>query len=97
MKIEDSIRLAHMEDIAAMKLSAITGRGTKKDFIEPLFRALGWNIEDSDEVKAEEKVSKKRVDYAFRIDGINKFFLEAKALKEYTSDVISTPTLTGEY
>lgn len=59
---------------------------TKKDFVLPLFRALGWNVEDSDEVKAEEKVSKKRVDYAFRINGINKFFLEVKALKEYTSE-----------
>jgi len=59
---------------------------TKKDFILPLFRALGWNVEDSDEVKAEEKVSKRRVDYAFRIEGVNKFFLEAKALKEYTSE-----------
>jgi hypothetical protein len=58
---------------------------TKKNFILPLFRALGWAVE-SDDVKAEEKVSKKRVDYAFRINGLNKFFLEAKALKEYTSD-----------
>jgi len=54
---------------------------TKKDFILPLFRALGWNIEDSTEVTAEEKISKKRVDYGFRINGIPKFFLEAKPLK----------------
>jgi len=53
---------------------------TKKDFILPLFRALGWNVEDSSEVIAEEKISKKRVDYSFRINGIPKFFLEAKAL-----------------
>lgn len=31
---EDGIRLAKPEDIAAMKISAITGRGTKKDFID---------------------------------------------------------------
>ena len=55
---------------------------TKKDFILPLFRALGWNTEDSKEVTAEEKISKKRVDYGFRINGIPKFFLEAKSLKE---------------
>jgi type I restriction-modification system DNA methylase subunit len=55
---------------------------TKKDFILPLFRALGWNTEDSTEVTAEEKISKKRVDYGFRINGIPKFFLEAKKLKE---------------
>jgi len=54
---------------------------TKKDFILPLFRALGWDVEDSNEVTAEEKISKKRVDYGFRINGIPKFFLEAKSLK----------------
>ena len=55
---------------------------TKKDFILPLFRALGWSVEDGDEVTAEEKISKGRVDYAFRIEGIPKLFLEAKALRE---------------
>jgi len=54
---------------------------TKKDFILPLFRALGWKVENSNEVTAEEKISKKRVDYGFRIGGIPKFFLEAKSLK----------------
>lgn len=35
--IEDGIRLASMKDIAAMKISAITNRGTKKDFIDLYF------------------------------------------------------------
>lgn len=34
VKEENGIKLAQMEDIAAMKLSAITGRGTKKDFVD---------------------------------------------------------------
>ena len=59
---------------------------TKKDFILPLFKALGWNIDNrgktNDFVSAEETISKKRVDYGFRINGIPKFFLEAKSLKE---------------
>ena len=55
---------------------------TKKDFILPLFRALGWSVEDGDEVTAEEKISKGRVDYSFRIEGIPKLFLEAKSLRE---------------
>jgi len=59
---------------------------TKKDFILPLFRALGWNVEESSEVTAEEKISKKRVDYGFRIIGIPKFYLEAKSLKENLYD-----------
>ena len=57
---------------------------TKKDFILPLFEALGWNVYNNpnktDSVSAEERISKKRVDYGFKINGIPKFFLEAKAI-----------------
>lgn len=35
--LEDNIKLAGKSDIAAMKLSAITGRGSKKDFIDLYF------------------------------------------------------------
>lgn len=55
---------------------------TKNDFILPLFRILGWDTEDSNEVSKEENISGKRVDYGFRIGGIPKFFLEAKGLDE---------------
>ncbi|MFP3257630.1 MAG: N-6 DNA methylase [Candidatus Nanopusillus acidilobi] len=59
---------------------------TKKDFILPLFEALGWNVYNrgkrNDSISAEETISKKRVDYGFRINGIPKFFLEAKSIKE---------------
>ena len=34
---EDGLRLAAVNDIAAMKLSAITNRGTKKDFVDLYF------------------------------------------------------------
>ena len=63
---------------------------TKAEFIEPLFEALGWdvrNTENDDEVVREEKISKGRVDYSFRINGIPKFFLEAKALKEELDNI----------
>lgn len=68
--------------VAEKRLSKYKEEETKKDFILPLFRALGWNVENSSEVTAEETISKGRVDYGFRISGIPKFFLEAKALKE---------------
>ena len=45
----------------------------KKDLVLPLFRALGWDTEDSTEVTAEEIISKKRVDHGFRINGILNF------------------------
>lgn len=37
MVMEDQLRLASIPDIAAMKLSAITGRGSKKDFVDLYF------------------------------------------------------------
>src|SRR3990170_2105266 len=64
------------------RLNKFNEETTKKDFILPLFEALGWKTLDSREVSAEEKISKKRVDYSFRINGIPKFFLEAKSFKE---------------
>ncbi|MFH1506263.1 MAG: N-6 DNA methylase [archaeon] len=67
--------------VVSGRLRSYNEEMTKKDFILPLFRALGWDVENSEEVSAEEKVSKGRVDYAFRIEGIPKLFLEAKALK----------------
>ena len=64
--------------------SKFTEQQTKSDFIEPLFEAFGWDVRNRDhpsplEVTREEKVSKGRVDYGFRIDGIVKFYLEAKS------------------
>jgi len=42
--LKDGIRLVGMKDIAAMKLSAITGRGTKKDFIDLYFLLRYFNL-----------------------------------------------------
>lgn len=53
---------------------------TRQEFVLPLFRALGWNIEDTREVSPEERVSRGFVDFAFRIRGIPRFFLETKRI-----------------
>ena len=71
--------------IAEGELNKYNEERTKAEFIERLFECLGWDIRNTtheDEVTREEKISKGRVDYGFRINGIPKFFLEAKALKE---------------
>ena len=52
---------------------------TKDHFIRPLFEALEWNF--TEDVWAETDVQNKRVDYAFILNGITKFFIEAKSLK----------------
>lgn len=63
------------------KLKDYNEERTKKDFILPLFQALGWKT-DTDEVTAEEAISKDRVDYGFYVNGIPKFYLEAKPIRE---------------
>jgi type I restriction-modification system DNA methylase subunit len=59
---------------------------TRQEFILPLFRALGWNVEDTREVSPEEKVSRGFVDFAFRLSGIPRFFLETKKLRADLED-----------
>lgn len=57
---------------------------TRKDFIMPLFQALGWDIHNDvteREVVEEADAIKGRVDYSFRINDIPQFLLEAKSLK----------------
>ena len=53
---------------------------TRQAFILPLFDALGWNPRDTREVSPEEQVSRGFVDFAFRIQGIPRFFLETKKI-----------------
>jgi len=71
--------------VASGRIKEYKEENTKKDFITPLFRALGWDMENDNspnEVTNEDQISKGRVDYAFRYNGVPKFFLEAKALNK---------------
>jgi len=54
---------------------------TKQGFVQPLFRSLGWEFDNVNEVAPEESASKGRVDYAFKIKGVSRFYLETKHLK----------------
>jgi hypothetical protein len=44
--VSGGLKLADIKDIAAMKLSAITGRGTKKDFIDLYFLLQKFKFEE---------------------------------------------------
>jgi len=59
---------------------------TRQEFILPLFDALGWSIRDTREVSPEEQVSRGFVDFAFRIQGIPRFFLETKKIPANLDD-----------
>ena len=61
----------------------------RTDFLSPLFRALGWDVENraglsysQREVIEEKGPTEGRPDYNFRIGGITRFFVEAKAPHE---------------
>ncbi|OGD65592.1 hypothetical protein A2215_03170 [Candidatus Berkelbacteria bacterium RIFOXYA2_FULL_43_10] len=56
---------------------------TRNEFIEPLFEYLGWDmrsVNNQGEVTTEESISGGRIDLSFKINGIPKFYLEAKSL-----------------
>jgi type I restriction-modification system DNA methylase subunit len=67
--------------VSSKQLKKYNEEETKKDFIQPLFEALGWNISNKNEVTAEESQSGGRVDYGFYLQDKIKFYLEAKPLK----------------
>ncbi len=66
------------ESLSQSDIKGFNEEKTKQWFIRPLFEALGWDFEK--DVHPEDKASKGRVDYAFKMGDIPKFFLEAKKL-----------------
>ena len=60
-------------------LNSYSEANVRKDFIDVLFQALGWDIHDKNEYSSEMYVRKKGfVDITFLIEGKPKVFLEAK-------------------
>jgi predicted type IV restriction endonuclease len=68
--------------ITSAGVRGLNEENTKATLIEPLLRALGWNVEDVEEVQREFKVKKsdKPVDYGLLVLRNLRLFLEAKAL-----------------
>ncbi|RJO60739.1 MAG: hypothetical protein C4542_08310 [Dehalococcoidia bacterium] len=69
------------EALTSKEIKSYNEANTKQGFILPLFAALGWDVFDTHEVAMEEAASNKRVDFAFKINGVARFYLEAKPLK----------------
>ena len=66
---------------------------TKSSLVEPVLRTLGWNIFDFEDVEREWKVfDGTSVDYALKILGTPRIFIEAKALDIPLND----PKLIGQ-
>ena len=79
-KIEQLI--AKYEEVKTSSIiKKYTEKNTKNGFIIPLFEVLGWDFYNRNEITAEEHITGKRVDYGVYLNGVVKFFLEAKPLK----------------
>jgi hypothetical protein len=76
------------ERIGKWRGQPIGEENTKTVLIEPILRALGWDIEDLDEVRKEyrHKPGDNPVDYALLILRTPRLFVEAKALGENLAD-----------
>ncbi|MBN2116648.1 MAG: N-6 DNA methylase [Anaerolineales bacterium] len=59
---------------------------TRLGYILPLFKALGWDTSNINEVSPEEKVSRGWVDFSFRIGNVPRYFLETKRANEDLND-----------
>lgn len=74
--------------ISQYRGKAIGEQNTKAALIEPILRALGWDVEDVDEVRREYRHTTRfnPADYAFMLLREPKLFVEAKALGENLDD-----------
>jgi type I restriction-modification system DNA methylase subunit len=74
------------KSMPAQRRKGMNEMQTRLGYILPMFKALGWDTSNIDEVSPEEKVSRGWVDFSFRIDNIPRFFLETKRVKEDLND-----------
>ena len=79
---------------SAYKAHTYNETQTRREFLDPFFSELGWNVENTDgyaeaykDVVHEDAIkigeATKAPDYSFRIGGTRKFFLEAKTVCEH--------------
>ena len=73
--------VARYQNLTPKDIKGYSEADTRRVFIMPLFRALGWDVYSREEVAEEVKAASGRVDYVFRLHGVSQFYLEAKALR----------------
>ena len=88
---------AFHKNLSHFKSEAYDESALRNDYLVPFLRALGWDVENLKgetqplrEVQIESRVDiagkKKRADYLFRTDGIDRFVCEAKKPREDLSE-----------
>lgn len=74
------------KDMPAAQRKGLNEMQTRLGYILPLFKTLGWDTSNINEVSPEEKVSRGWVDFSFRIGNVPRFFLETKKVNENLND-----------
>jgi hypothetical protein len=84
----ESVLRSVRERIVRYRGQAIGEQNTKNVLIEPVLRALGWDVEDLEEVRREfkRKAADNPVDYVLFLLRTPRLFVEAKALGENLGD-----------
>lgn len=67
---------------ADSNLLTVSEAQTSQGIVLPILKNLGWDVFDTSEVMPEYSVGGRRVDFALRIQSINKVFLEIKKTSE---------------
>ena len=70
------------EGLTATERREYNEANTKNVFIQPLFKALGWDFSNLNEIEAEKTIVTGRVDYLFKINRVSKFCLEVKPIRD---------------
>src|SRR3990172_8853884 len=78
--------IKNFKNLPGKKRKEMNEMQTRLGYILPLFRALGWDTSNLNELSPEEKVSRGWVDFSFRIGGVPRFFLETKRADENLND-----------
>jgi len=78
--------VANFKNMPASQRRGMNEMQTRLGYILPLFKALGWDTSNINEVSPEEKVSRGWVDFSFRIGNVPRFFLETKKVNEDLND-----------
>jgi predicted type IV restriction endonuclease len=89
MKSLDAAVVNVLQTAERMKASGAGGNeaNTRAHLVDPILASLGWNLQDFEEVDREFRVYDGTfLDYALRIEGRPRLFVEAKALNKPLTD-----------
>jgi type I restriction-modification system DNA methylase subunit len=78
--------ITSFKNMPAAQRKGLNEMQTRLGYILPMFKALGWDTSNINEVSPEEKVSRGWVDFSFRVGNVPRFFLETKRANEDLND-----------